>query len=88
MDSYFPGRAAAEREPHYVLDETHWEKVSCEHFMDASRTGLLGRLIWIPDVPGIPDRFRRKWGEYCLLKKRDAWKEEGRHENKEDTEGI
>ncbi|BDD64327.1 hypothetical protein MAP00_009155 [Monascus purpureus] len=72
VDSYFPASVATEREPHYVLDELHWEKVSCRKFLDASRTGLLGRLIWIPDLPIIPDRFHRKWGEYCLLRKRES----------------
>jgi alpha-1,2-mannosyltransferase len=51
------------------MDEANWEKLSCSSFLDASQTGLLGRLIWIPDLPIIPDRFRRKWGEYCLLQR-------------------
>ncbi|BCR86545.1 dolichyl-P-Man:Man(6)GlcNAc(2)-PP-dolichol alpha-1,2-mannosyltransferase [Aspergillus chevalieri] len=70
VDSYFSGREATELEPHYVDDESQWKKLSCREFLDTSQTGLLGRLIWIPDLPIIPDRFRRHWGQYCLLKRR------------------
>ncbi|KAL4970582.1 Alg9-like mannosyltransferase family-domain-containing protein [Aspergillus stella-maris] len=69
VDSYFPGREPTALEPDYIHDE-QWEKLSCASFLDASQTHLLGRLIWIPDLPFIPDRFRRKWGQYCLLRRR------------------
>ncbi|KAJ5961205.1 GPI mannosyltransferase [Penicillium vulpinum] len=72
VDSYFPGHDATELEPHYLLDKAQWEPLSCASFLDASQTGLLGRLIWIPDFPVIPARFRRKWGEYCLLQRTAA----------------
>jgi alpha-1,2-mannosyltransferase len=68
VDSYFPTRPATELEPHYVLDET-WETLSCQSFLDSSQTGLLGRLIWIPNLPFIPEPFQRKWGRYCLLQR-------------------
>ncbi|PLB34124.1 dolichyl-P-Man:Man(6)GlcNAc(2)-PP-dolichol alpha-1,2-mannosyltransferase [Aspergillus candidus] len=71
VDSSFPGNPPTALEPDYIHDETQWEQVSCRAFLDASRTGLLGRLVWIPDLPIIPDRFRRQWGEYCLLQRRD-----------------
>ena len=71
VDSSFPGNPPTALEPDYIHDETRWERVSCRAFLDASQTGLLGRLIWIPDLPIIPDRFRRHWGEYCLLQRRD-----------------
>ncbi|KAI9370811.1 Alg9-like mannosyltransferase family-domain-containing protein [Aspergillus egyptiacus] len=71
VDSYFPGRDTTELEPNYIQDETRWEVLTCKEFLDASQTELLGRLIWIPDLPFIPDRFRRKWGEHCLL--RQQW---------------
>ncbi|KAL4779632.1 hypothetical protein BJX76DRAFT_351639 [Aspergillus varians] len=61
VDSYFPGREATGLEPNYLQDEAQWEEISCSAFLDTSQTGLLGRLIWIPDLPIIPDRFRRKW---------------------------
>ncbi|CAG8154883.1 unnamed protein product [Penicillium olsonii] len=69
VDSHFPGHDATELEPHYALDKANWDTLACASFLDASHTGLLGRLIWVPDIPGIPDRFRRKWGEYCLLQR-------------------
>lgn len=70
VDSYFPGREATALEPHYVEDELQWESVSCERFLDASQTGLVGRLIWVPDLSVIPEKFRRKYGQYCLLQRR------------------
>lgn len=70
VDSYFPGSPATEHEPHYMLDTDTWEAVSCRGFLDASRTGLLGRTLWMPDLDLVPEGFRRRWGRYCLLKRR------------------
>ncbi|KAL4909636.1 hypothetical protein BDW74DRAFT_165072 [Aspergillus multicolor] len=70
VDSHFPGREATALEPNYIQNEAQWEEMSCASFLDASHTGLLGRLVWVPDLPIIPDRFRRKWGQYCLLRRR------------------
>ncbi|KAB8074962.1 hypothetical protein BDV29DRAFT_190538 [Aspergillus leporis] len=64
VDSYFPSRDTTELEPNYIHDETEWEAVSCKDFLDASQTSLLGRLIWIPDIPGLPGQIRRRWGQY------------------------
>ncbi|KAL4934246.1 dolichyl-P-Man:Man(6)GlcNAc(2)-PP-dolichol alpha-1,2-mannosyltransferase [Aspergillus undulatus] len=61
VDSHFPSREATALEPNYIQDKADWEEMSCVSFLDASQTGLLGRLIWIPDLLIIPDRFRRKW---------------------------
>ncbi|KAB8237336.1 dolichyl-P-Man:Man(6)GlcNAc(2)-PP-dolichol alpha-1,2-mannosyltransferase [Aspergillus alliaceus] len=72
VDSYFPSRGASALEPDYIHDDAQWEAVSCKDFLDASQTGLLGRLIWIPDIPGLPDKFQRKWGQYCLLRRRNV----------------
>ncbi|EAW07445.1 dolichyl-P-Man:Man(6)GlcNAc(2)-PP-dolichol alpha-1,2-mannosyltransferase [Aspergillus clavatus NRRL 1] len=72
VDSYFPGHAVTELEPDFFHEESEWETVSCKEFLDASQTSLLGRLIWVPDLPLIPARFRRSWGQYCLLKRRDV----------------
>ncbi|KAL2006703.1 hypothetical protein VTN00DRAFT_9371 [Thermoascus crustaceus] len=71
VDSYFPGSMPSDLEPDYIHDEENWEKLSCRSFLDASRTSLLGRVVWIPDLPFLPDRYRRKWGEYCLLKRQN-----------------
>ncbi|KAJ9199287.1 CAZyme family GT22 [Paecilomyces variotii] len=72
VDSYFPGSTASELEPNYILDEATWEPLSCKSFLDTSQTPTLGRTIWIPDFPFIPARYRRHWGRYCLLKRRDV----------------
>ena len=70
VDTYYPGSSASELEPHYIKDTEHWEQVSCAHFLDASSTHILGRIIWVPDWPIIPEKYRRQWGEHCLLKKK------------------
>ncbi|KAL2823347.1 hypothetical protein BDW59DRAFT_173508 [Aspergillus cavernicola] len=70
VDSYFPDREATGLEPNYIQDTARWETITCKHFLDASQTSLLGRLIWVPDLPIIPDRFRRRWGQHCLLRQR------------------
>ncbi|KAB8265267.1 Alg9-like mannosyltransferase family-domain-containing protein [Aspergillus pseudonomiae] len=72
VDSYFPSRDATELEPDYIHDESQWEVMSCKHFLDASQTGLIGRLIWVPNLPGLPNQLQRKWGQYCLLRRRDV----------------
>ncbi|PWY66434.1 hypothetical protein BO70DRAFT_374717 [Aspergillus heteromorphus CBS 117.55] len=71
VDSEFPSRETTALEPDYVHDET-WETLSCHRFLDASQTGLLGRLIWSPDLPGVPEPLRRKWGQYCLLRRHSS----------------
>ncbi|KAH1854539.1 hypothetical protein KXX54_005325 [Aspergillus fumigatus] len=45
VDSSFPGRAATELEPDYVLDESEWETITCKGFLDASQSSA---LEWIP----------------------------------------
>jgi alpha-1,2-mannosyltransferase len=72
VDSYMPGMEATEHEPLYAVDEEHWERIACVPFLDASKTGLLARTIWIPDLPVIPSRYRRHWGEHCLLRRRTS----------------
>ena len=70
VDSYFPGMQATKHEPLYVHDNEHWEKVKCEPFLDAGKTRLLARTLWVPDLPIIPDRLRQHWGEHCLLRRK------------------
>lgn len=72
VDSYMPGMKATEHEPLYVLEDEQWEKVTCAPFLDASKTGLLARTIWILDLPFVPSKYRRHWGEHCLLRRRKA----------------
>ncbi|KLJ09366.1 alpha-1,2-mannosyltransferase [Blastomyces silverae] len=72
VDSYFPGDDASALEPHYLLDRSTWEELSCKRFLDTKRTSFLGRIIWIPNLPFIPEKLQRKWGRYCLLGRRKA----------------
>ncbi|PGH11036.1 hypothetical protein AJ80_07312 [Polytolypa hystricis UAMH7299] len=70
VDSYFEGDQESNLQPHYVLDHSNWEELSCSHFLDSSRTGLLARTLWTPNFPFIPSKLQRKWGRYCLLGRR------------------
>ncbi|EAS32357.1 alpha-1,2-mannosyltransferase [Coccidioides immitis RS] len=72
VDSYFLGDRESDLQPHYILDDKMWEKVSCKPFLDSGRTGTLGRILWVPDLPFIPKNMQRKYGQYCLLKRRAA----------------
>ncbi|BFZ62435.1 mannosyltransferase [Saitoella coloradoensis] len=72
VDSDFPARYEdAEKgedplEPRYSKDEETWEKVACESFLDAERSGPLGRVAYMP----LKRYDQRVWGEYCLLKRK------------------
>jgi alpha-1,2-mannosyltransferase len=70
VDSYTLNSTPSELEPAYIRDTKTWEALACEPFLDHSRTGVLGRLLWIPDSPLVPERFQRKWGQYCLLRRK------------------
>lgn len=69
VDSYFSEAQQSSLEPAYVLDKETWETLDCRRFLDTSKTGLLGRIFWIPDIKIIPVRLRRRWGHYCLLRR-------------------
>ena len=58
-----------ELEPVYA-DRKEWERVKCERFLDVGRTGLVGRVIWVPEWEWVPKGWRRVWGEMCLLRRR------------------
>ncbi|KAI9873087.1 MAG: mannosyltransferase [Pleopsidium flavum] len=69
VDSYFPGVEATDLEPNYILDTDTWEALQCSDFLDAARTHVVGRTLWLPNTNLIPERFRRRWGRYCLLRR-------------------
>jgi alpha-1,2-mannosyltransferase len=86
VDSYFPSEGGSdakkgrvdEEEPAYVLDTEKWEKLACEPFLDTARSGVLGRVMWVPRAEelgwkeeDVPRWMRRVWGEHCLLKRRE-----------------
>ncbi|KAI1335785.1 Alg9-like mannosyltransferase [Xylariaceae sp. FL0016] len=54
-------------EPDYISDDEKWEVVKCEPFLDAGKTHLLSRVLWMPDLEVIPEKYERKWGRHCLL---------------------
>ncbi|MCJ1479759.1 mannosyltransferase [Lambiella insularis] len=70
VDSYFPSATSSPLEPNYVLNQESWEKVKCSSFLDTTSTSMVGRILWLPNVAWIPGRYRRRWGQYCLLRRR------------------
>ncbi|KAF2227938.1 Alg9-like mannosyltransferase family-domain-containing protein [Elsinoe ampelina] len=70
VDSSLPGVPASGLEPDRVHDTDNYEQVYCELFLDPVKTGTLARLLWVPDWDIIPEQYRRKWGKYCLLKRK------------------
>lgn len=71
VDSSFLSTQPSALEPAYSQDEK-WEKLACEPFLDNAATGLLARTVWVPNFGFIPSRYRRVWGEHCLLRRRGA----------------
>ncbi|KAL9083385.1 MAG: hypothetical protein Q9165_008535 [Trypethelium subeluteriae] len=63
VDSFFPNSQPTKYEPQYILDDTTWQSLKCEPFLDVTQTGILGRLVPLPDWGIVPESFRRKWGK-------------------------
>jgi alpha-1,2-mannosyltransferase len=59
-------------EPDYAADTENWEVVQCISFLDAANTHTLARVLWVPDSDLVPEKYRRKWGEHCLLQRKKA----------------
>lgn len=77
IDTQYPentakGLALPPNEPDYIADEANWGVVKCVQFLDAANTHFLGRVLWVPDLPIVPERFRRRWGRHCLLQHKRA----------------
>jgi alpha-1,2-mannosyltransferase len=70
VDSRLPSAPSTALEPDYISDSAQWEKLKCVSFLDAAHTHLLGRLIFVPELPFVPERFRRRWGDYYLLRRK------------------
>lgn len=70
VDMQLPSTVTTKLEPSYINDTQTWEKVKCLPYLDAASTGVIGRLGWVPDLPFIPAKYKRVWGEYCLLKRK------------------
>ncbi|KAI6245041.1 Alpha-1,2-mannosyltransferase alg9 [Erysiphe necator] len=79
VDTYYHSVSApSPLEPNYTLDSSNWEPIYCVPFLDASRTSIFGRVIWIPEIQKFPiprwklawdSEVSRKWGRHCLLKR-------------------
>lgn len=72
VDTQYPERTGQlpPAEPDYTAMSEDWEVVKCEPFLDAARTHLLARTLWLPDLDIVPQHLRRKWGRHCLLQRR------------------
>ncbi|KOS22943.1 hypothetical protein ESCO_003996 [Escovopsis weberi] len=72
VDTWYPARSGAlpPMEPDYIADAENWDIVKCVPFLDAAETHLLARTLWVPDLDVVPEKFRRNWGQHCLLQRK------------------
>ncbi|KAI8960816.1 glycosyltransferase family 22 protein [Daldinia sp. FL1419] len=72
VDTQYPERdqPLPPHEPDYIADTENWEMIKCEPFLDAANTHFLARVLWVPDLSLIPEKYRRKWGRHCLLQRK------------------
>lgn len=59
-------------EPDYIADGDQWEVIKCKKFLDAGKTHIIGRTLWVPDLAIVPQQLHRKWGRHCLLRRRKS----------------
>lgn len=79
VDTHYPvstenGAVLPPNEPDYIADTENWEVVKCLPFLDAGNTGMIPRMLWVPSSSLVPEKFQRKWGEHCLLRKKESGK--------------
>lgn len=78
VDTQFPeqqkqvGWTAPPDEPDYVANTAKWEEVTCVPFLDAASTSFLPRALYVPDWLPVGDKYKRKWGRHCLLKRKST----------------
>lgn len=72
VDTQYPLRTEPlpPNEPDYIADKDTWEVVQCKPFLDAANTHILARTLWVPELEIIPEKFRRKWGQHCLVQRK------------------
>jgi alpha-1,2-mannosyltransferase len=72
VDTQYPERTdpLPTHEPDYISDGDNWDIVKCEPFLDASRTHFLSRVLWMPESDLVPEKYRRRWGRHCLLRRK------------------
>jgi alpha-1,2-mannosyltransferase len=71
VDAQLPSTGLSKLEPNYIADEEHWQRIKCLPYLDAVSSGAIGRLGWLPSLPFLPGPFKRVYGEYCLLKRKE-----------------
>jgi alpha-1,2-mannosyltransferase len=69
IDSTLPSQRPTELQPDYAADSENWIKLFCEPFLDAASTPWWARTFYLP---GSKVEDARVWGEYCLLRNRNA----------------
>lgn len=52
-------------EPRYSADESTWERLTCQKFLDTKHSSLLSRALWLP---GSWWQRSNSFGEHCLLR--------------------
>ncbi|KAI0508796.1 glycosyltransferase family 22 protein [Xylaria bambusicola] len=57
-------------EPDYIADADNWDIVKCEPFLDTSKTPFISRVLWMPEASFVPEKYRRRWGRHCLLRRK------------------
>ncbi|KAK5987961.1 Alpha-1,2-mannosyltransferase alg9 [Cladobotryum mycophilum] len=74
VDTRYPERTdpLPPNEPDFIADTEHWGIVKCVPFLDAANTHILARTLWIPDVDFVPEKFKRRWGQHCLLQRKTS----------------
>ncbi|RMD44423.1 hypothetical protein DV735_g737, partial [Chaetothyriales sp. CBS 134920] len=77
VDSSFPSARPTDLEPDYAAHADTWQRVRCLPFLDAAATGFVGRVVWVPDLAVLPARWRRVWGEHCLLVRKSSSSSKG-----------
>lgn len=77
VDSRLPSWTPTDVEKDWISEAEHgggelgWKKVHCEPFLDQGSTGVVGRMVWLPQWKGVvPARWRGVWGDYCLLSRK------------------
>jgi alpha-1,2-mannosyltransferase len=69
IDSSMPSADPTVLQPDYAADVENWDRLFCTPFLDASLTPWWARVIYLP---GKKAEEARVWGEYCLLRNRNA----------------
>jgi len=74
IDSRIPSQTATLHQPNYFNQTSEWTKLICFPFLDSLSSGSLGRAWWNPFWNKLGNRWKRVWGEYCILKRTNGKK--------------